>query len=325
MSRWLVAAALSALAGIVLCSAQPVSAQQYPSRPVRIITAGAGTFHDVTARQLAHRLSERWGQGVVIENQPAAGLTIGSSIAAKAAPDGYTLLLADRTSLAVAPHLYKNLRYDPEKDFRPITLVARAPSVLVIHPSVPASSLREFVEHARGQKDPMLYASAGLGTAAHLTGELFRQLAGIDFQVIQYKGGADAVMGLLKGEVKFSAVPVSLALPQVEGRTMKALAVASARRFSGMPDVPTGAEAGLPGFESEQWVGMMAPASLPDAIAVKLNHDIVEVLREPAFVEGLRKQGGEVAPSTPSEFAAFIKSESARLKALVEATGIRLD
>jgi tripartite-type tricarboxylate transporter receptor subunit TctC len=325
MNRWLAASALGALAGTMLCGAQPSRGQDYPSRPVRIITAGAGTFHDVTARQLAHRLSERWRQGVMIENQPAAGLTIGSSIAAKAAPDGYTLLLADRTALAVAPHLYKNLRYDPAKDFRPITLVARAPSVLVIHPSIPASSLREFVDYVRRQKDPVLYASAGLGTVGHLTGELFRQLAGIDFQIIQYKGGADAAMALLKGEAKFSSVVVSVALPQIEGGTMKALAVASARRFSGMPGLPTGAEAGLPGFESEQWVGMVAPASLPNAIAEKLNHDIVEVLREPAFVESLRKQGGEVAPSSPSEFAAFIKSESARLKALIEATGIRMD
>jgi tripartite-type tricarboxylate transporter receptor subunit TctC len=325
MNRWLAAAVLDVLAGAMLCGAQPISAQEYPSRPVRIITGGAGTFHDVTARQLAYRLSERWGQGVVIENQPAAGLTIGSSIAARAAPDGYTLLLADRTSLAVAPHLYKNLRYDPGKDFRPITLVARAPSVLVIHPSVPANNLREFVDYARRQKGSVLYASAGLGTVGHLTGELFRQLTGIDFQIIQYKGGADAAMALLKGEAKFSSVVVSVALAQVESGTMRALAVASQGRFSGMPDVPTAAEAGLPGFESEQWVGMVAPASLPDAIAEKLNHDIVEILRDPAFVEALRKQGGEVAPSSPTGFAAFIKSESARLKALVEAAGTRLD
>jgi tripartite-type tricarboxylate transporter receptor subunit TctC len=325
MNRWLAAAALGALASMMPCGAQPVSAQVYPSRPVRIITAGAGTFHDVTARQLAHRLRERWGQAVVIENQPAAGLTIGSSIAARAAPDGYTLLLADRTALAVAPHLYKNLRYDPAKDFRPITRVARAPSVLVIHPSVPASTLREFIEYVGREKGSVLYASAGLGTVGHLTGELFRQLAGIDFQTVQYKGGADAAMGLLKGEVKFSSLVVSVALPQIEAGTMRALAVASAGRFSGMPDVPTGAEAGLPGFESEQWVGMVAPASLPDAIAEKLNHDIVEVLRDATFVEALRKQGGEVAPSSPSEFAAFIKSESARLKALVEAAGISMN
>jgi tripartite-type tricarboxylate transporter receptor subunit TctC len=301
------------------------SAQDYPTRYVRIITAGAGTFHDAVARQLAQRLSERWGQSVVIENQPAAGLTIGSGIAAKAAPDGYTLLLADRTSLAVAPHLYKNLRYDPVKDLRPITLVARAPAVLVIHPSVPADSLRAFIDYARRQPEPILFASAGLGTLGHLTGELFRHLAGVGFQTVQYKGGADAALAVLKGEAKFSAPAIGVALPQIEAGKMKPLVVASAQRFAGLPDVPTSAEAGLPGFEADQWVGMVAPAGVPDAIAEKLNRDIVEVLRVPAFGERIRAQGGEVAPGTPAEFAAFIASESARLKKLVELTGVRMD
>jgi tripartite-type tricarboxylate transporter receptor subunit TctC len=325
MSKWFAAIPLSVLTGISLLAAVPVSAQEYPAKPVRIITAGAGTFHDVTARQLAHQLSERWRQGVVVENQPAAGLTIGTSIAARAAPDGYTLLLADRTSLAVAPHLYKNLRYDPAKDLRPITFVARQPSVLVIHPSVPADNVREFIAYVRQQKEPVLYASAGLGTLGHLTGELFRLLSGVEFQTIHYKGGADAAMAVLKGEVKFSSIPISVALPQVEARTMKALALASTQRFLGMPDVPTGSEAGLPGFESEQWLAMVAPASLPDAIAEKVNRDIVEALRDPAFAEALRRQGAEVAPDSPAELASFIATESARLKQLIDKTGIRLD
>ena len=325
MNRWFAAAALSALMGVGLLFATPLSAQEYPAKPVRIITAGAGTFHDVTARQLAQRLSERWRQGVVVENQPAAGLTIGTSIAAKASPDGYTLLLADRTSLAVAPHLYRNLRYDPARDLRPITLVARAPSVLVIHASVPASNVHEFIAYIGRQSEPVLYASAGLGTLGHLTGELFKLLAGVDFQTIQYKGGADAAVAVLKGEAKFSSLTVNVALPQVEAGTVKALAVASARRFAGMPDVPTGSEAGLPGFESEQWVAMVAPAGLPDAIAEKLNHDIVAILRDPAFVDGLRRQGAEVAPGSPAELAAFIASESARLRQLIEKTGLRVD
>ena len=325
MRRWFATAILSVLAGTSLPTAMPLSAQEYPAKPVRIITAGAGTFHDVTARLLAQRLSERWRQGVVIENQPAAGLTIGTSIAARASPDGYTLLLADRTSLAVAPHLYKNLRYDPVRDLRPITLVARAPSVLVIHASVPASNVREFVAYLGKQKEPVLYASAGLGTLGHLTGELFKLLAGIDFQTIQYKGGADAAVAVLKGEATFSSLTVNVALPQVEAGTVKALAVASAQRFAGMPDVPTGSEAGLPGFESEQWVAMVAPAGLSDAIAEKLNHDIVAVLRDPTFADSLRRQGAEAVPSSPAELASFIASESARLKQLIEKTGVRID
>jgi len=325
MGRIWDAALAATLAASVVGLAGPVAAQDYPTRHVRIITGGAGTFHDIVARQLAQRLSERWGQGVVVENQPAAGLTIGSGIAAKAAPDGYTLLLADRTSLAVAPHLYKTLRYDPLKDFRAITLVARAPAVLVIHPFVPVENLREFIDYARRQPEPLLFASAGVGTLVHLTGELFRHLTGISFQTVHYKGGADATMAVLKGEAKFSAPAISVALPQIEGGTMKPLAVASSQRFAGLPDIPTSAEAGLPGFEADQWVGMVAPVGVPEAIANKLNRDIVEILRVPAFSDRIRAQGGEVAPSTPAEFAAFIASESARLKKLVELTAVRMD
>jgi len=328
MHGWRARVALGVLTGGIWLAATPLCSQDhpdYPTRTVRIITAGAGTFHDVTARLLAQRLSERWRQAVFVENQPAAGLTIGTSIAAKAAPDGYTLLLADRTSLAVAPHIYKHLRYDPTKDLRPITLVARQPAVLVIHPSVPASNVRQFIEYVRQQKEPVLYASAGVGTLGHLTGELFAQLAGINFQIVQYKGGSDAALAVLKGEAKFSSLALSVARPQIEAGTMKALIVASAKRSLGMPDVPTGAEMDLPGFESEQWVAMLAPAGLPDAIAEKLNRDIVAVLREPAFGESLRGQGAEVAPGSPAELISFIASESARLKPLIEKVDVRMD
>lgn len=317
------------LAGVlglgVLLFAQPLPAQDYPTRYVRIITAGAGTFHDLVARQLAQRLSERWRQSVVVENQPAAGLTIGSGIAAKAAPDGYTLLLADRTALAAAPHLYRNLRYDPVKDFRPITLVARNPSVLVIEPGLGLADLRSFIDYARRQPQPIAFASAGLGTAAHLTGELFRQLTGIEMQTIQYKGGGDAALALLRGDVRFTALPVSLALPHLAAGKMKALALASTVRFAGAPDIPTGAEAGLPGFQGEQWVALVAPAGLPDAIADKLHRDVADVLRDPELGSILRAQGAELAPGSPAELTAFIVAETARLKTLIEAVGLRLE
>jgi len=292
---------------------------------VRIITGGAGNFHDIVARQLAQRLSGRWGQSVVVENQPAAGLTIGSGIVAKAAPDGYTLLLADRTALAAAPHLYRNLRYDPSKDFRPITLVARAPSVLVTHAGLGPVSLRELVDDARRQPQPILFASAGVGTVAHLAGELFRQLAKIDMQIIQYKGGTDAALAVFKSEAKLTSVPISAALPYIEAGKMIALAVASGQRFAGASYIPTSAEAGLPGFEAEQWLAMVAPTGLANAIADKLNRDIVDILRTPEFKAILRAQGAETAPSTPAELTAFIASESARLKKLIESIGIRME
>jgi len=317
-------AAAALLAGALLAPG-PVAAEDYPARHVRIVTAGAGTFHDVVARQLAHELGQRWSQPVIIENQPAAGLTIGSAMVAKAAPDGYTLLLADRTALAAAPHLYKNLRYDPVKDFRPITLVARAPSILAVHPDVPADNLRDFIDYARRQSEPVLFASSGVGTVAHLTGELFRSLAHVDFRSIQYKGGGDATMALLRGDVKFTAVSIALLLPHIRAGKMKGLVVTSAHRFAGAPDIPTGAEAGLPGFEAEQWVGMVAPAGTPDHIAEKLNRDIVDVLRTASVQSLLRAQGGEVGPGTPADFATFISRETARLKSLIEATGVRMD
>jgi tripartite-type tricarboxylate transporter receptor subunit TctC len=324
MTRTRSIAIYALVTGILLC-AGPASADSYPARYVRIITAGAGTFHDIVARHLAQRLSERWGQGVVVENQPAAGLTIGTSIAAKAPPDGYTLLLADRTSLAVAPNLYKNLRYDPVKDLRPITLVARAPSVLVAHPSVQADNLREFIAYARRQPEPIIFASAGPGTVTHLTGELFAQLAEVKILPVQYKGGPAAAMAVLGGEAKFTSAVISVVLPQIESGKVKAFAMASAKRFSGAPNIPTGAEAGLPGFEAEQWVGMLAPAGIPDAIADKLNQDIVGILRTPEFQDMLRAQGGEAVPGTPAEFATFMAGETLRLKKLIETTGVRMD
>jgi tripartite-type tricarboxylate transporter receptor subunit TctC len=325
MSSLARATVISVLAASVLASAKPVSAQEYPSRYVRIITAGAGNFHDIVARALAQRLSERWGQSVVVENQPAAGLTIGSGIAAKAAPDGYTLLLADRTALAAAPHLYKNLRYDSGKDFRPITLVARAPNVLVTPAGPGPVSLPEFIDDARRRPQPILFASAGMGTVAHLAGELFRQLTRINMQIVPYKGGADAALAVLKGEAGFSCVAISLALPHIETGKLKALVMASGRRFGGASFIPTGAEAGLPGFEAEQWLAMVAPMGVSDAIADKLNRDIVDVLRAPEFEAMLRVQGAETAPGTPAELAAFIASETARLKKLIDSIGIQIE
>jgi tripartite-type tricarboxylate transporter receptor subunit TctC len=316
----------AAVAGtVVLGTAAFSHAESYPTRHVRIITAGAGTFHDIVARKLAQRLGERWGQAVIVENQPAAGMTIGTAMAAKAEPDGYTLVLADRSSLAAAPNLYKDLRYDPIKDLRPITLVARAPSLVVMDPSVPATNLREFLAYARRQAAPVVFASAGYGTVTHLSGELFAQLAGIKILSVQYKGGSAAAMAVLSGEAKFSIISIPIVLPQIVSGRVKALAIASHHRFAGAPDIPTSAEAGLPGFESEQWVGMLAPAATPNAIVDKLNHDIRELVRTPQFEEILRLQGGEVSAGTSAEFASFIASETARLKKLMETTGVRIE
>jgi len=308
----------------VFFGATPSFGQNYPTRYVRIITAGAGTFHDIVARNLAQRLGERWGQAVVVENQPAAGLTIGTGMVAKAAPDGYTLLLGDRTSLAAAPSLYKGLRYDPVRDLLPITLVARAPAMLAVHPSIPSDSLNEFIAHLRRQTDAVHYAAAGVGTFSHLTGVQFEQLAGVKLLTVQYKGGGDVAIALLRGEAKFSFLPVPNVLSQMSAGKLKVFVVTSPKRFEGAPAIPTGNEGGLPGLEAEQWVAMLAPAGTPAGIVQKLNHDIVEILRAPAFRDILQAQGATAAPGTPAELTAFMASETIRLRKLIEASGITM-
>jgi tripartite-type tricarboxylate transporter receptor subunit TctC len=300
-------------------------ADNYPVKPVRVITGGAGTFHDVVARQLAKALSERWGQPVVIDNQPAAALTIGTGAVARAAPDGYTLALSDRSALAVGPHIYRNLPYDPTKDFAPITLVALAPTMLVAHPSVPAATLSELLTYAKEQPEGINFATAGPGTNNHVAMELFKHATGVNAVAIHYKGGAASSVAMLSGEVKAGFGLVPTVLPHVKAGKLKAYAVSGRHRFPGAPDVPTAKEAGFPGFEMEFWIGMLAPAHTPPAIVAQLNRDIAEILKTPAMQATLLAQGAEAAPGTPAEFAAFIDGESAKMKKLVAQTGMRVE
>jgi tripartite-type tricarboxylate transporter receptor subunit TctC len=318
------ATAVPLIAAILLAAAS-ASAQNYPAKPVRIVTGGAGTFHDVVTRQLGQRLSERWGQPVVVENQAAAALTIGTGIAARATPDGYTLVMSDRSALAVAPNLYKSVPYDAVKDFAPITLAALAPTMLVAHPSVPAATLAEFLAYAKQQPGGVHFASAGPGTNNHVATELLKHATGVNAVTIHYKGGGASTLAILSGEVKVGFGNVPNVLPHVKAGKVKAYAVSGRQRFPGAPDVPTAAEAGFPGFELEFWIGMLAPARTPPALVTKLNRDIGEILRTPAMRTTLLAQGAEAAPGTPDEFAAYISSESAKMKKLIEVTGMRAD
>jgi len=303
----------------------PASAQNYPTKPVRIITAGAGTFHDIVTRQLGQRLSERWGQPVIVDNRPGAGLTIGTAVTAKSHPDGHTLLMSDRTALAAAPSLHKSLPYDPVKDFAPITLAALSPLMLVAHPSVPASNLREFIAYAKQQPGGLNIAAAGPGTATHMTGEQLKQITGVNLVSVQYKGGGASALAIVSGETKAGFGSVPNVLPHVAGGRIKAYAITSRKRFSGAPDIPTATEAGLPGFESEQWIGMLAPARTSSELISRLNRDMVEFLQTPEMQAVLRAQGAEPAPGTPAQFAAFIKSETIKLKKVIESAGIRAE
>jgi tripartite-type tricarboxylate transporter receptor subunit TctC len=313
------------LIGTVSCGTALAAAQSYPAKPVRIITGGAGTFHDIVTRQLGERLSERWGQAIVVENQGAAALTVGTGLGARATPDGYTLVMSDRSALAVAPHLYKRVPYDPVRDFSPITLAALTPSVLVAHPSVPAATLFELITHAKAETREIHFASAGPGTNNHIAMELLKLATGVNAAPIHYKGGGASTQAIVSGEVKvgFSALPSML--PHVKAGRVKAYVVTGSRRFPGAPEVPTAAESGLPGFELEFWIGMLAPARTAPALVAKLNRDIADVLRTPAMQAALLAQGATAAPGTPSEFAAYITSESTKMKRLIEQTGMRAD
>jgi tripartite-type tricarboxylate transporter receptor subunit TctC len=308
-----------------ILAAAPAAAQNYPVKPVRIVTGGAGTFHDIVTRQLAQRLSERWNQPVVVENQGAAALTIGTGMVARAAADGHTLAMSDRSALAVAPSLYKSLPYDAARDFAPISLAARAPTMLVAHPSVTANTLSEFLAYARQQPGGMHFASAGPGTNNHVAMELLKQAAGVNAVAIHYKGGAASTLAMLSGEVKAGFALVPQVLPHVKSGKMKAYVVTGSERFAGVPDIPTAAEAGLPGFELEFWIGMLAPAGTPPAIIARVNHDVAEILQTPALQATLLAQGARAAPGTPAQFAAYIASESAKMKKLIEWTGMRAD
>jgi tripartite-type tricarboxylate transporter receptor subunit TctC len=319
------ATAILLMTGFLLGGIGSAGAQNYPIKAVRIITGGVGTFHDIVARQLAQKLSERWGQAVVVENQGAAALTIATAQVARAAPDGYTLLLGDRSALAVAPHLYKHVPYDPVKDFSPITLVATATTMLVANSSVPAATLSEFLEYARKQPHEVFFATAGPGTNNHIAMELFKHATGINAVPVHYKGGGASTLAIVSGEVKegFGAVP-SL-LPHVKAGKLKAYVVTSKHRFPGAPDVPTVAEAGLPDLELEFWIGMLAPAATPSAVIAKLNRDIGEILETPAMHATLLAQGASAAAGTPNQFAAYISSESAKMKRVIELTGMHAE
>jgi tripartite-type tricarboxylate transporter receptor subunit TctC len=279
---------------------------------------------DVVARLLAQRLSERWRQGVVVDNR--ATVVLASTAAAKATPDGYTLLLADRTSHAVAPILHRDLPYAPIKDFAPITLVARAPMLLVAHPSLAPRNLRELISYAKQRPGVINYAAAGPGTAVHITTERFKQLAGVDLVNIQYKGGGAAMAAILSGEAQTGFVLTPVALPHVKSGKVKAYAITSASRFAEAPDVPTMQEAGLGGFDTEQlWVAMFAPAGTPRALVTKLNSDIVEVLQTSSTRDALRVAGTEPAPTTPEELVALVASDTAALKTVIHTAAIRTE
>ena len=314
----------AALAAALAASTVLPAFGEYPDRPIRIITASPGTLMDVVARHVAARLSERWGQPVVVENRGGASFTIGTGMVAHAKPDGYTLVVSDRTALTTAPHLYKDLPYDALRDFTPVTLAAVAPLALVAHPSVPAANMRELVEYARGHAG-LHFASQGQYTTGHYAGELLRVEAGIAPEYVHYKGAAESQRAILAGEVLVGFNNAAAMYPLVADGRLKAYAVTSRQRIAAAPNLPTVGEAGYPGVELESWVGVLVPATTSKAVVDKLNQGIVAVLKTAEVRAALLLQGAEVATGTPEEFAARIRADHARVGADFKRIGFGAD
>jgi tripartite-type tricarboxylate transporter receptor subunit TctC len=314
---WSLALGLGMTAGPLL------AAPAYPVKPVRIIVPAApGGGTDILARLLAQKLTESFGSQVIVENRPGAGQLIGTELVAHAAPDGYTILMA-ASAIAYNQALYKKLPYDTIKDFAPITGCASLPNILLVHPALPAKTVRELLALARSRPDELNYASSGLGTSPHMSMELFRAMTGIKMGHIPYKGTGPAMIDVISGQVPIMMINVLSAQPHVKSGRLRPLAVTSSTRAGAYPELPTIAEAGVPGYESISWYGVLAPAATPRDIIDKLNGAIVRALRSPEAKERLASDGAEVMVHKPEEFGQFIKVEVAKWSKLVASGNIK--
>ena len=319
-SRMVVALFLSL--GVVQVHAQ---APAYPSKPVKVIVAlAAGSGADIVARIVTAKLAESMGQQFVIENRGGAGGNIGVEAAARTAPDGYTLLTI-AAGQAINPALYPKLNYNLEKDFEPIGLIAYAPLILTVHPSLPVKSVRELIEFAKARPGKLYYASSGNGSSPHLAAEMFKAQAGINIVHVPYKGSPQAVTDLIAGEVSLVLLAPSSVMSYVQSGRLRALAVCGRQRSTTAPGLPTMAEAGLPGFEAGTWTALLAPAGTSSDIVNRLNRELVNIVRMPDVRDRLAAQGFDALSTTPAEFAAYLRSEIAKWGKVVKATGVRID
>ena len=314
-------AALIALA----CCAAPAPAADYPSKPVRfIVPTAAGGPSDTLARAVGTRLSQNWGQSVVVDNRGGAGGTIGTDIAAKSPADGHTLLLASNAAV-INVSLYSKLPYDFATDFAPVTQLGETPFVLAVHPAVPVKSVRELIALAKAKPGTLSYGSAGVGVASHLSGAIFQSNAGIDVVHVPYKGQAPATADLLAGQIAYMFNNPITCLPLIKAGRLRALAVSGARRFAMLPDTPTVAESGLPGFDVTVWFSVVVPAGTPAPVIERLNHEIVAILHLPEVRERLEAQGVEIIGNSTEAFARAIKADIVKWAAAVKQSGARAD
>ncbi len=308
---------------LILAAGAPASAQQYPSKPVRVIVpfpASGGT--DLFARIVAQKLSGVFGQQMIVDNRAGAGGSIGSELAARAAPDGHTLLITSSSTLSINPHLVRKSSYDPLRDYAPVIIIASAPNVLVVHPSLPARSVTEFVKLAKSKPGAINYASNGPGTLSHLTGELFKRQTGINMLHIPYKGGPPAVTDLMAGQVSalFAAFPTVYG--QVRAERLRAVAISGLKRAAAAPQVPSVAET-VPGFESVQWWAMLAPANTPAEIIAKLNAEVAKIIADGEVKAKFATEGAEPIGGSPQEFALFLKNDYEKWGRVVKESGIQ--
>jgi tripartite-type tricarboxylate transporter receptor subunit TctC len=297
----------------------------YPVKPVRVVvpsSAGGGT--DIVARIIAPDLSKRLGQQVVIDNRPGAGTMIGIEVAAKSPPDGYTLLMGLST-LAINPALYKKVPYDPVRDFAPITEAVSSASIIVVHPSLPVKSVKELIAFARSLPGQINYASAGTGTYPHMTMELFLSMAKLKMVHIPYKGTGPAMIDMLAGHTAVMAATILTGMPQIRAGRLRPLGITSTARSAVAPEIPTVAESGLPGFESVQWYGMLAPAKTPKEIITRLHLEVTRILQQPETRERFAGDGADPVGNTPEEFARFIQSELVKWAKVARAAGIKAE
>lgn len=327
--RGFFAGAFAALGWALVSGASPGHAAQgagaaYPARPVRVLVPQTpGSSADFFARAVSERLQDKWGVPVVVDNRPGAGGAISLELLKQATPDGHTLTLTTEGALAIIPHLYPNPRYDTLKDFAPVTRVASAPYVLIVHPALPAKSVKELVALAKARPGRINFASGGNGTGTHLSGELFKAMAGINIVHVPYKGASLGMTDVMSGQVQMMFTGVPTALAQVRAGRLRALAVTTTRRTQVLAEVPTVSEGGLAGYEVAPWWGVLAPAGTPRNVIQKLHADVVDVLKQGALAKQFAVQGAEPIGDSPAQFASVLKAEYDKWGKVVKDAGVR--
>jgi len=313
---------------VTLAAAAPeaAQAQSYPAKPIRIMVAytPAGTT-DILARLIGQKMAEKWGQPVIVENRPGANGNIGTELAARATPDGYSILMATAATHSINNTLYPKLTWDAVKDFAPVSLVALVPNLMVVNNSLPVKSVKDLVAYAKASPDKLAHGSPGYGSTAHLSMELFKSLTGITMTHVPYKGSAGVLADVLAGQIALTMDNIPVYLPQARAGKIRALAVSSAKRTAGAPEIPTVAEAGVPGFEAVSWFGLVAPAATPKPIVEALSGETARILRLADVNKRISELGAEPVGSTPQQYAAFIQSEIAKWRKVIKDAGVRLD